>query len=88
MIVTDEHPSNSHQAQHRPVQATGAMSAKPQYIPDLQRCCGFHPDHPIDTCQGAVHFLTGAEPLGALWALFGSEVEEAAMCMTVISLST
>ena len=42
----------------------------------------------VDTCQGAVNFLTGAEPLGALWALCGSEVEEAAMSATVIPLLT
>ena len=33
----------------------------------------------VDTCQGAVNFRTGAEPLGVLWALCGSEVEGAAM---------
>ena len=27
VIVTNEDPPNAHQAQHRPVQATGAMSA-------------------------------------------------------------
>ena len=52
-------------------------------MPNLQRCCGVHPDHPVDTGEGAVTFLTGAEPLGALWALCGSEVEEAAMSATV-----
>ena len=35
-----------------------------------------HPDHPVDTCQGAVNLLTGAEPLGALLARFGSEAAE------------
>ena len=53
-------------------------------MPNLQRCCGVHPVHPVDTCHGAVKFLTGAEPLGALWALVGSGVEGAAMCATVI----
>ena len=42
----------------------------------------------IDTCRGAVNLLTGAEPLGALWALCGSEVEGAAMSATVIPLLT
>ena len=32
-------------------------------MPDLQRYCGVHPYHPVDTCQGAVNFVTGAEPL-------------------------
>ena len=54
-------------------------------MPNLQRCCTVHPDHHVDTCQGAVNFLTGAEPLGALWALCGSEVEGAAVSATVIS---
>ena len=57
-------------------------------MPSLQLRCSVHPYHPVDTCQGAVNFLTGAEPLGALWALFGSEVEEAAMSATVIPLLT
>ena len=57
-------------------------------MPNLQRCCSVHPDHPVDTCQGAVNFLTGAEPLEALCALCGSEVEEAAMSATVIPLLT
>ena len=52
-------------------------------MPNLQRRCSVHPDHPVDTCQGAVNFLTGAEPLGALWALCGSEVEEAAMSFEI-----
>ena len=47
-----------------------------------------HPDHPVDTCQGAVNFLTGAEPLGALWALCGAEVEGAAMSAIVNPLLT
>ena len=38
--------------------------------------------------EGAVNFLTGEEPLGALWALFGSEVEGAAMPATVMGRST
>ena len=48
-------------------------------MPNLQRRSSVNPDHPVDTCQGAVIFLTGAEPLGALWELCGSEVEGAAM---------
>ena len=57
-------------------------------MPNLQRCCGVHPDHPVDTWQSAVNFLTGAEPLGTLWALLGSEVEGAAMSATVDPLLT
>ena len=57
-------------------------------MPNLQRRCRVHSEHPVDTCQGAVNFLTGAEPLGDLWALCGSEVEEAAMSATVIPLLT
>ena len=64
------------------------MSAEPQYIPNLQQCCGVHPDHPVDTCQGAVIFPTGAEPSGALWALCGFEVKGAATSATVIPLLT
>ena len=57
-------------------------------MPNLQRFCSVHSDHPVDTWQGAVNFLTGAEPFGALWALCGSEVEGAAMSATVIPLLT
>ena len=57
-------------------------------MPSLQLRCSVHPYHLVDTCQGAVNFLTGAEPLGALWALCGSEVEGAAMSATMIPLLT
>ena len=40
-------------------------------MPSLQLRCSVHPDHTVDTGQGGVNFLTGAEPPGALWALFG-----------------
>ena len=43
-----------------------------------------HTEHSL----GAVNFLTSAEPLGALWALCGSEVEGAAMSATVNPLLT
>jgi hypothetical protein len=59
-------------------------------MPNLQHtlCCSVHPYHPVDTGRGAVNFRTGAEPSGALCALFSLEVEEAAMSATVIPLST
>ena len=69
--VTNEDPPNAHQAQHPPVEATGAMTTLPQYMPSLQRCCSVHPDHLVDTCQGAVNLLNGAEPSEALCRLRG-----------------
>ena len=55
-------------------------------MPDLQLCCSVYPYHPVDTCQGAVNFPTGAVPSEP--AERGSAVEGAAMCATVIPLLT
>ena len=65
--TNEDSPNSQHaqHAQHRPVQDTGARSAKPRYMPDLQLCCIVHPYHPVDTCQGAVNFPDGAVPSGA-----------------------
>ena len=52
-------------------------------MPNLQLSRSVYPYHPVDTCQGAVSFPNGAEPLGALWALCCSEVEGAAMSFEV-----
>ena len=39
----------------------------------LQRYCSVHLYHRVNIYQRAVNFITGAEPSGALRALFGSD---------------
>ena len=65
--ITKEDPPNHQTRTRRNTDPNhGSMSAQPRYMHNLQRCCGVHPHHHVDTCQGAVNIQCGAVPSGAV----------------------